>query len=65
MVLGKFPPGEIPPEKFSLIKLPPSWKIAGPPGKLPPRKLPSGILPPILLIVFLHLKLRFDKFSQT
>ena len=36
-----------------------------PPGKLAPRKFPSGLLPPISLISFLHLTLRFDKFSQT
>ena len=62
MVAVKFPLGEFPLEKFPPIKIP-SWKI--PPGKLPPRKPSTGIFLPISLIVFLHLTLGFDKFSQT
>ena len=58
MALGKFPPGEFLPGKF-----PPHQT---PPCKIPtPRKFSSGISPPISLIVFLHLTLRFDKSSQT
>ena len=57
----KIATGEFPYEKFPPIKLPP--------GKLTPRKLLSrkfspGIFSPISLIVFLHLTLLFDKFSQ-
>ena len=57
------PPGEFPPEKFPPIK--PSPLENFPPGKLAPRKFSSGLLPFISLIAFLHLTLRFDKFSQT
>ena len=58
----KIPTEEFPHEKFPPIKLPPG-KL--PPGKLLPRKFSHGILSPISLIVFLHLTLLFDKFSQT
>ena len=36
-----------------------------PPQKTVAQEIPHGIFPPILLIAFLHLTLRIDKFSQT
>ena len=62
MVLGKFPPGEFPPEKLPSKCHLENFPI---PGNLPPKKFSPGIFPPISLIVFLHLTLRFDKFSET
>ena len=55
VLLGKFPPGEFAPEKFPRIKFP---------MENFPTKCSPGVFPPISLIIFLHLTLRFSKFSQ-
>ena len=58
----KIPPEGIPIRKTPIHQSPP-WKPS--PIKLLPRKFLPGIFPLISLFVFLHLTLRFDKFSQT
>ena len=57
----KIPPGGIPTPEIPTHQTP-DWKI--PPGRMLPRKFSPGIFPPISLIVFLHLTLRFGKCSQ-
>ena len=58
----KIPPGGIPTPEIPTHQTP-HWKPP-PPGRMLPRKFSPGIFPPISLIVFLHLTLRFDKCSQ-
>ena len=56
-------PGEIPTRKIPTHQTPP-WKTPTS-RKLAPRKFSPGLLPPISLIAFLHLRLCLGKFSQT
>ena len=58
----KIPPGGIPTPEIPTHQTP-HWKPP-PPWKNATQKILTWNIPPISLIVFLHLTLRFDKCSQ-
>ena len=61
MVLEKFPRGNFHPKNSHSSNFP----LENPPGKLPPRKFSPRIFPPISLIAFLHLILRFTNLKTS
>ena len=61
MVLGKSPsPSWIPSREIPTHQTP-TWKTL--PQKIATQKILTELFPPISFIAFLHLTLRFDKFS--